>query len=117
MPLRGMLPAGISFQTAADRIRQTGRLLRLLDGYQPRIVQARHILGGVTQDPLGAANWRDYAGGGYEDVLIEGNHLSCLTSPGVEQVARHLRDCLDRGMLGTPVRARRQGEAVRVAAP
>jgi thioesterase domain-containing protein len=107
----GMLPATISFQTAADRMRQTDRLLGLLEGHQPRIVRARLIVGGVTQDPLGAANWRDHAGGGYEDILIEGNHLSCLASPGVEQVAQHLRDCLDRGILGTPVRARRQGEA------
>jgi hypothetical protein len=112
----GILPASISIQTAEDRIRQTRRLFRILDGHQPRIVRAKLILGAVTQAPLGAANWRDYAGGGHEDVLIEGNHLSCLRSPGVEQLAQHLRERLDRAMLGTPVRAKRQGEAVSVAA-
>jgi thioesterase domain-containing protein len=74
-------------------------LLRYLrattDRYKPRLYPGRITLFRSTQEPTGwlfdpLAGWGDFAAGGVELILVEGNHFTMFQDPGASQMAAHM---------------------------
>ncbi|MEQ8279136.1 MAG: SDR family NAD(P)-dependent oxidoreductase [Deltaproteobacteria bacterium] len=87
----GWLPAALSPDVCVDRVRKVRQTLAWVAGYRPSSVNARQVTGRATVGaPFGTGDWSDYATGAFEQIDVEGDHISCVMSPGIDAVARSL---------------------------
>jgi thioesterase domain-containing protein len=89
---RRIFTSRIGTEAALDRMRRVRTIFELFRTYTPKPVTADFIsITARNAYPLSEGSWRELSVGHYTEVVVSGNHLSCMQAPAVAGVAEVLR--------------------------
>ena len=101
---RGVLPPGLSVEGAMCYVRASENNSRARNTYVPRpyagrVTLFRALQGHVLRCPDPTLGWKEIALGGLEIVEVPGEHDVMIEKPHVGELARKMRECVDRACL------------------